>query len=205
MSRLALFFVASLSVAGCGYNAIPTAEEEANAALSEIQNQYQRRADLVPNLVATVEGFATQEREVLTAVTQARARATSITLDASTVTDPDKLAQFEQAQQGLSGALSRLLVASERYPELRSSEQFTALQSQLEGTENRIAIARRDYNDAARNVNTLRRTFPQVIWASTVHTGEPYAYFQASADAQQAPKVQFNSGGTPSGSPAPQQ
>lgn len=194
MSRLALLFVASLSVAGCGYNAIPTAEEQANVALSEVQNQYQRRADLVPNLVATVEGYANQEKEVLTAVTEARAKATAITIDASTVTDPAKMAQFEQAQQGLSGALSRLLVASENYPELKSNENFLALQSQLEGTENRIAIARRDYNQAAQGVNTLRRTFPQVIWASTVHTGQPFAYFQATAEAQSAPKVQFNNG-----------
>jgi LemA protein len=199
VTRFALLFIASLGVAGCGYNAIPTAEEQANAALSEIQNQYQRRADLVPNLVATVEGFATQEREVLTQVTEARARATQVTLDASTVTDPEKLAQFEQAQQGLSGALTRLLVASENYPELKSNQNFLALQSQLEGTENRITIARRDYNEAAREVNTLRRTFPQVIWAKTVHTGEPYAYFEASGEAQAAPKVEF--GAAPAGQP----
>ncbi len=180
-----------LTTVGCGYNAIPTAEEQANAALAEIDNQYQRRLDLVPNLVNTVKGFAEQEKDVLTAVTQARARATSLNLDASTVTDPAALKAFEESQAQLGGALGRLLVVSERYPELKSNQNFLALQSQLEGTENRIAIARRDYNDAARRVNTLRRTFPTVIWASTVHTGEPYEYFSASAGADEPPQVDF--------------
>ncbi|MEO0603314.1 MAG: LemA family protein [Myxococcota bacterium] len=180
-----------LGTIGCGYNSIPVAEEQANAALAEIENQYQRRADLVPNLVSTVKGFASQEEGVLTAVTEARAKATSVNLDASTVTDPTAMKAFEESQAALGGALGRLLVVSERYPDLKSNENFLTLQSQLEGTENRIAIARRDYNEAARNVNTLRRTFPQVIWASTVHTGEPYAYFSAAPGSDEAPKVDF--------------
>ncbi|MEM6926539.1 MAG: LemA family protein [Myxococcota bacterium] len=180
-----------LGTLGCGYNRIPVAEEQANAALAEIDNQYQRRADLVPNLVSTVKGFASQEQEVLSAVTSARARATSVNLDASTVTDPAAMKAFEESQAALGGALGRLLVVSERYPDLKSNENFLTLQSQLEGTENRIAIARRDYNETARNVNTLRRTFPQVIWASTVHTGEPYAYFSATPGSDKAPKVDF--------------
>lgn len=195
MGRFArVFAVLALAgvLAGCGVNAIPTAEEAAKAKFADVQAQYQRRADLVPNLVATVQGFATQEREVLTAVTEARARATSVNLDAATVADPERLRQFEEAQQQLSGALGRLLVVSERYPELRSSENFLALQSQLEGTENRIAVARRDYNEAVREYNTLRRTFPTVIWANTLYSGsEALQPFQASAAAQEAPTVSF--------------
>lgn len=188
------------ALAGCGVNAIPTAEENARAKFADVQAQYQRRADLVPNLVRTVEAFATQEREVLTAVTEARARATSVNLDASTLTDPAQLAQFEQAQAQLSGALGRLLVVAERYPELRSSENFLALQSQLEGTENRIAVARRDYNEAVREFNTLRRTFPTVIWANTLYAGsEAMQPFEATAAAQQAPVVEFGTA-----EPAPQ-
>jgi len=146
----------------------------------------------VPNLVATVQGFATQERQVLTEVTEARARATSVNLDPAALSDPEQLRQFEAAQSQLSGALGRLLVVQERYPELRSNENFLALQSQLEGTENRIAVARRDYNEAVREYNTLRRTFPTVIWANTLYAGsEALQPFQASAAAQDAPTVTF--------------
>ncbi|MEN0065146.1 MAG: LemA family protein [Myxococcota bacterium] len=190
MRGLGVFLVAATAV-GCGYNDIPIAEEQAKAALAEVENQYQRRADLVPNLVATVKGFAEQEEQVLTAVTEARAKASSVSIDASTITDPAAFQAFEASQSQLGGALGRLLVVSERYPDLRSSENFLNLQSQLEGTENRIAIARRDYNTAATQVNTLRRTFPQVIWASTVHSGEPFAYFSAKPGADEAPKVDF--------------
>ncbi|MBX2799877.1 MAG: LemA family protein [Myxococcales bacterium] len=192
MFRSALLLL--LLATGCGYNAIPTAEETAKAALAEVGNQYQRRADLVPNLVATVQGFADQERDVLVAVTEARSKASSMQLDPNKLTDPAQMARFEQAQGQLGNALGRLLVVVEKYPELKSNENFLALQTQLEGTENRITIARRDYNEAAREVNTMRRTFPQVIWANTVHTAEPFAYFQASAGAEQAPTVDFGSG-----------
>src|SRR5579863_10389922 len=140
---LALVFAATLS--GCGYNTIPTLEETAKAQWAEVENQYQRRADLIPNLVETVQGYAKQEKDVLTAVTEARAKATSIHVDASQLTDPDKVKQLQDAQNALSGALGRLLAVSENYPDLKSNQNFLALQSQLEGTENRIAVARKDY------------------------------------------------------------
>src|SRR5499427_10620185 len=161
-----------LAVAGCGYNTIPTLEEQAKAKWGDVQNNYQRRADLIPNLVATVQGYAKQEREVLTAVVEARAKATQIKLDASQLTDPEKLKQFQDAQAQLTGALGRLLAVSENYPDLKSNANFLALQSQLEGTENRIAVARRDYIDAVRAFNTALRTFPTVIWAKTAFSGE---------------------------------
>ena len=195
LSRIRAFFVLALiglSVSGCGYNVIPTKEEAAKAAWAEVQNQYQRRADLVPNLVATVQGFAKQEKEVLTAVTEARARATAINLTADDLTDPEKVRALQQAQAQLSGALGRLLAVSENYPELKSNANFLALQSQLEGTENRIAVARRDYIAAAQDFNTALRTFPTLFWAQTVfRSTKPLVPFTAEADAQTAPKVKF--------------
>ncbi|PNG25951.1 LemA family protein [Methylocella silvestris] len=191
MSALALVTL-GLLLSGCGYNTIPTLEEQAKARWAEVQNQYQRRADLVPNLVATVQGFAKQERETLTAVVEARARATSVTIDASQLTDPEKVRQFQEAQTQLSGALGRLLAVSENYPDLKSNQNFLALQSQLEGTENRIAVARRDYIEAAREFNTALRTFPTLLWAKTVFAGkQPLAPFAASDAAQTAPQVKF--------------
>ena len=141
-----------LSLSACGYNTIPTLEEAAKARWSDVQNQYQRRADLIPNLVATVQGYAAQEKSVLTAVVEARAKATQVKVDASQLTDPDKLKAFQDAQNQLSGALGRLLAVSENYPDLKSNANFLALQSQLEGTENRIAVARRDYIEAVRDL-----------------------------------------------------
>jgi LemA protein len=180
------------SLSGCGYNVIPTKEETAKAAWSEVQNQYQRRADLVPNLVATVQGYAKQEKDVLTQVTEARAKATSIHLDANDLTDPEKVKQLQDAQNALSGALGRLLAISENYPDLKSNQNFLALQSQLEGTENRIAVARRDYIAAVQDFNTTLRTFPSVIWAQTVfRSTKPLVPFTADSDAQAAPKVKF--------------
>ena len=132
-----------------------------------MQNKYQRRADLIPNLVATVQGYAKQEKDVLTAVVEARAKATQIKIDASQLTDPEKLKQFQDAQNQLSGALGRLIAISENYPDLKSNQNFLALQSQLEGTENRITVARRDYIEAVRAYNTELRTFPGVLWATT--------------------------------------
>ena len=170
MTRIWTFAVVvglGLAVAGCGYNTIPTLQEQAKARWADVQNQYQRRADLIPNLVATVQGFAAQEKNVLTAVVEARAKATQVRVDASQLTDPDKLKAFQDAQNQLTGALGRLLAVSENYPELKSNANFLALQSQLEGTENRIAVARRDYIDAVRAFNTALRTFPTVIWAKT--------------------------------------
>jgi LemA protein len=157
-----------------------------------VQNQYQRRADLIPNLVETVKGFAQQEREVLTQVTEARARATQIQVDASTVTDPEKFRQFQEAQGQLSGALGRLLATVERYPELKSNTNFLALQSQLEGTENRIAVARRDYIEAVRAYNTEIRTIPGRWVASVFHPdAKPLETFASTAGADRPPPVKF--------------
>jgi LemA protein len=181
-----------LSLSGCGYNNIPTLEEQAKARWADVQNNYQRRADLIPNLVATVQGYAKQERDVLTAVVEARAKATQIKIDASQLTDPEKLKQFQDAQNQLSGALGRLLAVSENYPDLKSNQNFLALQSQLEGTENRIAVARRDYIEAVRTYNTELRTFPGVLWASTFfRANKPMAEFTATDNAQTPPQVKF--------------
>src|SRR3984957_15093598 len=181
-----------VSVSACGYNVIPSKQEAANAAWAEVQNQYQRRADLVPNLVATVQGFAKQEKDVFVQVTEARAKATSIHLDANDLTDPAKVKQLQDAQNALSGALGRLLAVSENYPELKSNANFLALQSQLEGTENRIAVARRDYIASVQDFNTTLRTFPTVLWAQTVFRSiKPLVPFTADSEAQAAPKVKF--------------
>ena len=179
-------------LSGCGVNNIPTYEETAKAKWSDVQNQYQRRADLIPNLVETVKGYAAQEREVLTQVVEARAKASQIKVDASTVTDPAKFKEFQDAQNALSGALGRLLVTVERYPDLKSNQNFLALQSQLEGTENRISVARRDYIEGVRVYNTELRTFPGVIWASTLYRShKPLETFAAVPDAQRPPVVKF--------------
>lgn len=180
-----------LALAGCGYNNVPTMEERAKAAWSEVQNQYQRRADLIPNLVETVKGYAAQEKDVLTSVIEARAKASQVKVDASTINDPAKFKEFQDAQNQLSGALGRLLVTVERYPELKSNQNFLALQSQLEGTENRVAVARRDYIQAVQAYNTEIRTFPGVIWAKLVWGAKPMESFTASAGADRAPSVKF--------------
>jgi LemA protein len=181
-----------LTVSACGYNTIPSLEEQAKAKWADVQNNYQRRADLIPNLVATVQGYAKQERDVLTSVVEARAKATQIKVDASQLTDPEKLKQFQDAQNQLTGALGRLIAVSENYPDLKSNQNFLALQSQLEGTENRISVARRDYIEAVRAYNTELRTFPGLIWANTVFRGnKPMAEFTASDGAQTPPQVKF--------------
>jgi len=190
---LALVLVSiGVSLSACGYNTIPTLEETAKARWSDVQNQYQRRADLIPNLVATVQGYAAQEKNVLTAVVEARAKATQVKVDVSQLTDPDKLKAFQDAQNQLSGALGRLLAVSENYPDLKSNANFLALQSQLEGTENRIAVARRDYIEAVRAYNTALRTFPTVLWAKTAFSGnKPMAEFTATEGAEKPPQVKF--------------
>jgi len=212
LARAAMIVLAPLLIAGCGVNTIPTKDEKAKAAWAEVQNQYQRRSDLIPNLVETVKGYAAQERDVLTAVTEARASATQVKVDASTLTDPAAFQKYAQAQDQLTGVLGRLMMIQERYPDLKSNENFMALQSQLEGTENRIAIARRDYNEAVRDYNTEIRTFPGALWAGTVHRwAKPMQTFQASAAAQSAPSVSFapaapavgNMSAQPGPSPAP--
>jgi LemA protein len=186
MPMLALFLT------GCGVNNIPSYEEQAKAKWSDVLNQYQRRNDLIPNLVATVKGFAKQESSVLEAVTAARASATSVRVDASTITDPALFKKFQDAQAQLSGALGRLLAITENYPDLKSNQNFLALQSQLEGTENRIAVARRDYIEAVRVYNTELRTFPGRIWASTLYSGnKPMEEFTVDDSVKQVPQVKF--------------
>jgi LemA protein len=181
-----------LTLSACGYNTIPTDEEQAKAKWADVQNNYQRRADLIPNLVATVQGYAKQEKDVLTAVVEARAKATQVHVDVSDLTDPAKLKQFQDAQNQLSGALGRLLAVSENYPDLKSNQNFLALQSQLEGTENRIAVARRDYIEAVRVYNTDLRTLPTALWAMTVfRSNKPMAEFTATEGSEKPPQVKF--------------
>lgn len=191
------------AVAGCGYNTIPTKQERAEAAWADVQSQYQRRADLIPNLVATVQGAAIQERATLTQVVEARARATSVNVTPETLDDPAAFQRYQAAQGELTQALSRLLMVVENYPQLQANQNFLALQSQLEGTENRITIARRDYNEAVRDYNTSLRTFPTIIWAKTLHSdAKPMQLFTATAAAQSAPQVNFeglNPGARPGG------
>ena len=189
---LAAVLLLAVSLGGCGYNNIPTMEEQAKAKWADVQNNYQRRADLIPNLVSTVQGYAKQEKDVLTSVVEARAKATQVKIDASQLTDPDKLKQFQDAQAQLTGALGRLLAVSENYPDLKSNQNFLALQSQLEGTENRIAVARRDYIEAVRAYNTELKTFPGVLWASTLYHGyKPMEEFTAAPESQRTPQVKF--------------
>jgi LemA protein len=186
-----------LTLTACGYNNIPTKDEQVKAAWGEVQNQYQRRSDLIPNLVSTVQGYAKQEKDVLVQVTQARASATQVKVDASTLTDPAAFQRYQAAQDQLSGVLGRLLSVTENYPDLKSDQNFLALQSQLEGTENRISVARRDYNQAVQGFNTEIRTFPGVIWASTAQSwAKPVQPFTATASAQAAPKVDFGAAPT---------
>ena len=186
----ALLIAVAVMLSGCGINTIPTKQETAKAAWSQVQNQYQRRADLIPNLVNTVKGYATQEREVLTQVIEARAKATQVQVNADQLTDPQALQRFQEAQAQLSGALGRLLAVSESYPELKSNQNFLSLQSQLEGTENRIAVARRDYIAAVQDYNTEVRTFPGRLWA-VVWNAKPMATFTTTEENQRPPTVQF--------------
>ncbi|WP_336071051.1 LemA family protein [Nitratireductor rhodophyticola] len=184
-------------LSACGFNTIPTREEQAKAAWSEVLNQYQRRADLIPNLVETVKGYAAQEREVLEGVVEARAKATQVQISPDMLTDPEAFKAFQESQAGLSGALSRLLAVVENYPDLKSSQNFLALQAQLEGTENRIAVARRDYIEAVRLYNTSLKTLPSMLWAMFWFTGnEPYETFTIPEDKMDVPSVNF---GTSSG------
>jgi LemA protein len=187
--------LAALSLAGCGLNSVPTAEENVNAKWGNVQSEYQRRADLIPNLVETVRGYAAQERDVLVEVTNARARATSVNLTAEDLDDPAKVRAFNDAQSQLGGSLGRLLATFEAYPDLKSNQNFLTLQSQIEGTENSILVARRDYNEAVQAYNTRIRTFPDAIGAKIFYGAKPKVPFEAAAGAQEAPKVDFNTAG----------
>jgi LemA protein len=184
--------VAALSLAGCGVNNIPTYEQSAKAAWSEVLNQYKRRADLIPNLVESVRGFADQERKVLTDVVEARAKATSVQVPPDIVTNPEAMKRFQEAQATLGGALRQLLVVVERYPEIKSGQNFLALQQQIEGTENRIAIARRDYIQAVRQYNTEISTFPGRLWKTVMYpSAKEMAAFDIPPEEIKTPKVDF--------------
>ena len=190
--KVAAAALVTLALAGCGVNNVPTLQEQAKASWGEVQNQYQRRADLIPNLVETVKGYAQQEKDVLVGVTEARAKATSVKVDASTLTDPAKFKEYQDAQNNLSGALGRLIATTEAYPDLKSNQNFLALQSQLEGTENRIAVARRDYISTVRAFNTEVRTIPGRWIAAVLYPdAKPMEEFTSTAGADRPPPVKF--------------
>jgi LemA protein len=186
-----LLVALSASLAGCGINSVPTAEENAKARWADVQNQYQRRADLIPNLVSTVKAAGAQEKDVLTEVTQARASATQIQVSGDDLADPAKMQAYQRAQAGVTLSLQRL---QEAYPELKSQANYTTLMSQLEGTENRITIARNDYNTSVQEYNTRIRTFPDAVGAKIFYGAKPMVPFQATTPgAEAAPKVDFGS------------
>ena len=192
--RLLALAVVALGLSACGINAVPTQDEVVKAKWSEVLNQYQRRADLIPNLVNTVKGYAKQEQRVLTEVTQARARATQtqLSLPPDVLTNPGAFRKYEQAQAQLGGALGRLLAVSEAYPDLKSNQNFLVLQAQLEGTENRIAVARKDYIDAVQIYNTTLRTIPSRWVAAVLYPdAKPRQTFTISEKSQETPQVRF--------------
>lgn len=191
--RLFFFLIVMLAVSSCGINNIPTYDEAVNGRWAEIQNQYKRRADLVPNLVNTVEGFADQERDVLTQVTEARTRVSQMNISPEMLTDPEAFQQFQQNQGALTSALQKLMLVVEAYPDLKSNENFLALQQQLEGTENRIAVARRDYINAVQQYNTELRTIPGRWWARFMYPDmQAKANFSVSEEDTTNPTVEFN-------------
>ncbi len=193
-----------LLLTGCGINNIPTYEEKVKAGWSDVLNQYQRRADLIPNLVETVKGYAAQEKDVLTSVVEARAKATQMQIPADVTTNPEAFQKFQENQAQLSSSLARLLAVVENYPDLKSNQNFLALQSQLEGTENRISVARRDYIDAVRVYNTELRTIPGRWWASFLYPdAKPAQTFTIKEEAIEVPKVDFNKPAAPAPAPAP--
>jgi LemA protein len=191
--RTLLILVLALQLSACGINNIPTYDEQVKSGWAQVENQYQRRADLIPNLVETVKAFAAQEKETLTAVTEARAKVGGLQATPDLLNNPDALQQYEQAQAQLGSALQRLMVVVERYPDLKSNQNFLALQSQLEGTENRIAVARKDYIGAVQAYNTEIRTFPGRIWHSIMYSDMQVreTYEATSSGAEQAPQVKF--------------
>ena len=188
-----LMLLTTLALAGCGVNNIPTYENEAKAGWSKVLSEYKRRADLIPNLVETVKGFADQEKSVLTEVIEARAKATSIQIPEDILTNPEAMKNFQAAQQQLGGALGRLMAVIERYPDIKSGQNFLALQSELAGAENRIAIARRDYIDAVKVYNTELVTIPGRWWKAFMYpTSKEMATFDIPAEEMKTPKVDFN-------------
>ena len=187
--------LAALGLAGCGLNSVPTAEENVNAKWGDLQSEYQRRSDLIPNLVETVKGYAKQESSVLIAVTQARADAGRVQLSADDLDDPAKVRAFNDAQNRVTQAIIPLQRLQEAYPDLKSNQNFLTLQSQIEGTENSILVARRDYNESVQAYNTRIRTFPDAIGAKIFYGAKPKVPFEAAAGAQDAPKVDFNTAG----------
>jgi len=190
LAGLLVAFAALMPLAGCGYNEVINQDENVKAAWAEVQNQYQRRADLVPNLVNVVKGNATFEKETLQGVVEARSKVAGIKVDQSVIDDPAKLKQFEEAQRGLSGALSRLMVVVERYPELKATESFRDLQAQLEGTENRIAVARKRYIESVAEYNKVVERFPTSIGSSLRHKSVR-ATFSVAPAVEKAPEVKF--------------
>lgn len=192
LRRIAFPLLGALALSACGINSVPTAEEAAKAKWADVQAQYQRRANLIGNLVATVKAAGKQEQATLTGVVEARAKATSVQVSADDLADPAKVAQYQAAQAQLSQGLGRLLATVEAYPDLKTNQNFLELQSQLEGTENRIAVAIRDYNEAVQAYNTRIRTFPDAIGAKIIHGAKPMTPFQATTPgAEEAPKVDF--------------
>ena len=187
--------LAAVSLAGCGLNSVPTAEENVNAKWANVQSEYQRRSDLIPNLVSTVKGYAKQESTVLQQVTEARANAGRVTLNAADLSDPAKVQAFNNAQNQLTQAIIPLQRLQEAYPDLKSNTNFLALQSQIEGTENSILVSRRDYNEAVQAYNVRIRTFPDAIGAKVFYGAKPKVPFEAAKGSQDAPKVDFNAAG----------
>lgn len=202
LAAVSLTPIVAMSLAGCGINSVPTAEENAKAKWANVEADYQRRANLIPNLVETVKGYAKQEATVLTQVTEARAKATSVQVSTSDLQDPNKMKAFQDAQNGLSQSIGRLLVSVEAYPDLKSSANFLALQSQLEGTENRVTVSIKDYNEAVKNYNTTIRTFPDAIGAKIFYGAKPMVEYSAVTEgAEVAPPVSFDN--APSNGNAP--
>ena len=187
--RLALILICALTLSSCGYNSMVEKEEAVNTAWSNVENQYQRRADLIPNLVNTVKGYASHEQETLESVVNARFKATQITLNADELT-PEKLKAYQAAQGEVGSALSRLLAVTENYPELKANENFQELQAQLEGTENRISVERRNFNQVTQDYNTYIRKFPNNLFAG-MFGFDKKPYFEAEAGSQKAPEVKF--------------
>jgi len=195
LRRFALAAGLALSLSACGINSVPTAEENAKAKWADVEAQFQRRANLIPNLAEVVRGAGENERSILTEVTEARARATSVNIDANDLGDAEKMAEFQAAQAQLGAGIGRLLASFEAYPQIQSNQNYLALQSQLEGTENRIAVSIRDYNEAVRQYNTTIRTFPDIIGAKVIHGAEPIVPYEAVTEgAEVAPELDMTSG-----------